>query len=368
MMMAKKNRYGFGIVGCGMVSHFHARAIQAMKGGYLTCVFSRNAANAETVAKAFNCKAYTDYNEFLKHPDLDIVTVATPSGAHLEPAARAAKAGKHIICEKPLEVTLERVDQMIRVCHENNVMLAGIFPRRFNEASQVFKKAVQAGRLGKITMADAYIKWYRTQQYYDSGKWRGTWNLDGGGALMNQSIHTIDLLYYLAGDVISVSAFADRTIHNRIEVEDIAVAILRFKSGAVGVIEGSTACYSPTGHAAEVHICGSDGSIFMKDNSFTVWDFRKKEPRDRRIRKTLWASPDGEGAGAADPSAIDYTPFRKNFEDVVNALKKGSSPLVTGKEARKSIEIVLAIYRSALSGGKPVQLPLKRTPLRKSFR
>ena len=366
--MEKKNRYGFGIVGCGMVSHFHAQAIEALKGGYLTCVFSRNMANAEKVAKEFNCKAYNDYNEFLRHPDLDIVTIATPSGAHLEPAAQAAKSRKHIICEKPLEITLERVDRMIRVCKDNRVLLAGIFPRRFNEASQIFKKAVETGRLGKITMADAYIKWYRTQQYYDDGDWRGTWKLDGGGALMNQSIHTIDLLYYLAGDVVSVSAFADRSIHKRIEVEDIAVAILRFKSGAVGVIEGSTACYSPTGHAAEVHLCGSAGSIFMKDNGFTAWDFKKKKPGDKKVRETLWALPDGEGAGAADPSAIDYIPFQKNFEDAVQALKKGIPPLVSGEEARKSIEIVLAIYRSALSGGKLVQLPLKRTPNRKSFR
>ena len=148
-MMAKKNRYGFGIVGCGMVSHFHAKAIEAMTGGYLSCVFSTNMANAEKVAKAFNCKAYNDYKAFLKHPDLDIVTVATPSGVHLEPVTQAAEAGKHIICEKPMEITLERVDRMIRVCKKNKVMLAGIFPRRFNPASQVFKKAVEKGRLGK---------------------------------------------------------------------------------------------------------------------------------------------------------------------------------------------------------------------------
>ena len=136
---------------------------------------------------------YQDYETFLAHPGLDIVTIATPSGAHLEPCVQAAKAGKHIICEKPLEVTLERVDRMIRACDANKVMLAGIFPRRFSDATAVFKKAVDSGRLGKITLADAYIKWYRTQEYYDSGDWRGTWLLDGGGALMNQSIHTIEL-------------------------------------------------------------------------------------------------------------------------------------------------------------------------------
>jgi predicted dehydrogenase len=366
--MPKKGKFGFGIVGCGMVSKFHAMAIKEMKNGYLSCVFSRKKSNADRIAKEYNCEAYTDYQAFLKHPGLEIVTVATPSGAHLEPVEKAAKAGKHIICEKPLEVTLERIDKMIRVCKQNKVLLAGIFPRRFNEATATFKKAVEAGRLGKLTLADAYIKWYRTQEYYDGGDWRGTWKLDGGGAMMNQSIHTIDLLYYLAGDISTVCAFADRTIHKRIEVEDLGVAAVRFKNGAMGVIEGSTSCFSPKGLPAEVHLCGSEGSIFMKDNGFTVWDFKRKRVHDKKIRKSLWAPSDAQGAGAADPSAIDFVPFQRNFEDAVRAIKKGTKPLVDGSEARKSIEIIMAIYKSALSGGKPVSLPLKRTPVRKSFR
>jgi predicted dehydrogenase len=366
--MAKTRTFGFGIVGCGLVADFHAQAIDAMKDGGLVCTYSRKKANAERIAKKYRCDAYTDYKAFLAHPGLDIVTIATPSGAHMEPVQEAARAGKQIICEKPLEVTLERIDKMIQVCNQNNVMLAGIFPRRFNEATIAFKKAVDSGRFGKLTMADAYIKWYRTQAYYDSGDWRGTWKLDGGGAMMNQSIHTIDLLYYIAGEVSNVCAYADRAIHDRIEVEDVAVAILRFKNGAMGVIEGSTSCYSPLGHPAEVHLCGSDGSVFMKDNCFTVWDFRKKKTSDKKIRETLWAESGARGAGAADPTAIDYVGFQRNFEDAVRALKKGTTPLVDGAEARKSIEIILAIYKSALSGGKPVTLPLKKTPARKRFR
>ena len=366
--MSRKGGFGFGIVGCGMVADFHAQAIAAMKGGHLTCVFSRSKANARRLADKYNCAAYTDYKAFLNHGGLDIVTIATPSGAHLEPVEKAAAAGKHILCEKPLEVTLERTDKMIRVCRKNKVMLAGIFQRRFNEATQVFKKAVTSGRLGKITLASAYIKWYRTQEYYDSGYWRGTWKLDGGGALMNQSIHTIDLLYYLAGKVESVSAFADLAIHKRVETEDNAVAVLKFKNGAMGVIEGSTACYSPTGNPAEVHMCGSEGSIFMQDNTFTVWDFKKGRSNDKKIRQQFGAEPGGAGTGAADPAAISYVQHQKNFEDMVKALKKGTKPMVDGAEGRNAIEIILAIYRSALSGGKPVQLPLKRTPIRRSFK
>ena len=365
--MAKKSGFGIGIVGCGMVADFHAQAITAMRGGRLVSVFSRQPANARRLADRYGCAAYSDYKAFLADPALDIVAIATPSGAHLEPAEQAARAGKHVICEKPLEVTLERVDRMIRVCRENGVMLAGIFQRRFLEATQQFKKAVEAGRLGRISLADAYIKWYRTQGYYDSGAWRGTWKLDGGGALINQSIHTIDLLIYLAGDVEWVCGFADRRSHERIETEDNAVAILKFKNGALGVIEGSTACYAPTGNPAEVHMCGSDGSIFMQDNSFTVWEFRRKQAADRKIREKF-APGNAPGAGAADPAAIDFVPHQRAFEDVVKALQKGTAPMVDGPEGRKSIEIVLAIYCSALAGGRPVHLPLKRTPARKPFR
>jgi predicted dehydrogenase len=365
--MAKKGGFGFGIIGCGMIADFHAKAIRAMKGGHLAGVFSRAEANARRVADAFGCDAFTDLDAFLHRTGIDIVTIATPSGAHLEPCLRAAAAGKHVICEKPLEVTLARVDRMIRACREAGVLLAGIFPRRFHEATVAFKKAVDAGRLGRLTLADAYIKWHRTQAYYDSGAWRGTWRLDGGGALMNQSIHTIDLLTYLAGDVAWVAAFADRALHSRIETEDNAVAILKFRNGALGVIEGSTCCYSPTGHPAEVHLCGSDGSVFMRDDVFPVWEFRKAVAADKRLRVKFGPRGPEAGAGAADPAAISFKGHQRNFEDAVRALRKGRQPLVDGAEARKSIELILAIYRSAQAGGKPVRLPLKRTPARRGF-
>ena len=351
-----------------MIAEFHAKALRETRGGHLACVLSRNEKKARAFADQYGCVAYTNEADFLAHSGLDIVSIATPSGAHLEPAVAAAHAGKHVICEKPIEVTLERADKMIEACRKNKVTLAGIFPRRFNDATREFKKAVDQKRLGKITMADATIKWYRTQEYYDSGDWRGTWKLDGGGALMNQSIHTIDLLYHLAGDVVSVRAFADRVAHKRIEVEDIAVAILRFKSGAMGVIEGSTACYSPTGHAAQVQLCGTDGSIFMKDDRFTAWDFRKGRPGDKRIMEAYGDNPDAIGVGAADPSAIDFSGHQRCFEDMVKAIKAGKKPAIDGREARKSVEIILAIYQSALDNGKEVTLPLARTPRRKSFR
>src|SRR5205085_2445722 len=180
---------------------------------------------------------FSDLDAMLADPQVDVVTICTPSGAHLEPGVAAARAGKHVIVEKPLEITLERCDQLIRECEIAGVKLATIFPSRFHQSSQELKWAVQHGRFGRLTMAEAYVKWYRSQQYYDGGAWRGTWELDGGGALMNQAIHCVDLLTWLAGPVKEIRAFTATLAHERIAVEDAAVAALVFESGALGVIE-----------------------------------------------------------------------------------------------------------------------------------
>lgn len=344
--------YRIGIVGAGMIAEFHAKAIAQMDGAELVAIYSRRMEQAQEFSEKHSCAAYADYDTFLAHEDLDIVTICTPSGAHLEPVVQAAQAGKHIICEKPIEVTTERVDQMISACDQNNVMLAGIFPRRFNRATWLLKNAIDQGRFGKINMADAYIKWWRTQAYYDSGAWRGTWELDGGGALMNQSIHTIDLLLHVMGDVKSVRAETRLVAHSGIEVEDTAVAMLEFKSGALGVIQGSTACWSEQGHPAEVHITGSKGSVFMTDDKFRVWEFADGQPEDSDIRRELGLGASTAGAGAADPSAIDFKWHQKNFEDAIQALNENRAPAINGHEGRRSIALINAIYRSAASGGE----------------
>ncbi|MCA9257917.1 MAG: Gfo/Idh/MocA family oxidoreductase, partial [Planctomycetales bacterium] len=182
---------GFGIVGTGMISRFHALALADTRGANLVGCTSRSADKSEAFAKEYGGTAYGTLKELLADPAVDAITVATPSGAHMEPAVAAAEAGKHVIVEKPLEVTLSRCDRIIDACARAGVQLATIFPSRFHAASQTLKKAVDAGRFGVLTMGDAYVKWYRTQQYYDSGAWRGTWKLDGGGALMNQAIHSV---------------------------------------------------------------------------------------------------------------------------------------------------------------------------------
>lgn len=347
-------RYRIGIIGLGTIAAFHAKAIRAMGGAELVACISRSKGKAAEFSARYGGLAYTDLDEFLSHDGLDVVAICTPSGAHLEPCAAAAKAGKHVICEKPLEVTTDRVDQMIAACEEAGVMLAGIFPRRFNSSTCLLKHAVEQDRFGRIATADAYIKWWRSQDYYDSSGWRGTWVLDGGGALMNQSIHTIDLLLYLMGDVTSVRAETRLIAHSGIEVEDTAVALLEFRSGALGVIQGTTASWSRTGHPAEVHITGSTGSVFMADDRFRVWEFDEETGEDEAIRRTHGIDREFAGAGAADPLAIDFRWHQRNYEDVITALCEGRAPSVDGGEARRAVALIRAIYQSAERGGTKI--------------
>ncbi len=347
---------GFGIAGLGMIAEFHARAISAMDGADLVACFSRDQAKADEFSRSHGGLGYSDFNAFLADDRLDVATICTPSGAHLDPVLACAAAGKHVICEKPLEVTTERVDQMIAACKSAGVMLAGIFPRRFNPATGLLKEAVAAGRFGKVNFADAYVKWWRTQGYYDSGAWRGTWALDGGGALMNQSIHTVDLLLYVMGDVKSVRAETRLVAHEGIEVEDTAAAMLEFKSGALGVIQGTTASWSKDGHAAEVQISGSEGSAFLRDDRFAVWEFRAETAADERIRGKFGIGSSDAAAGASDPSSIDFSWHQRNFEDALAALREGRAPMVSGSEARRSLALIRAIYESAENGGEKVEV------------
>ncbi len=197
---------GFGIIGCGMISRFHAAAIGELRGAKLIACYDQAPASSARLAAETGCRSYEKLADLLADSKVQVVTIGTPSGAHLDPAVAAAKAGKHVIVEKPLEVTLKKCDAIIRACEASGVTLSTIFPSRFHDASRELKRAIDAGRFGRITLGDAYVKWYRTQAYYDSGAWRGTWALDGGGALMNQAIHSVDLLAWLLGPVVEVPA------------------------------------------------------------------------------------------------------------------------------------------------------------------
>jgi UDP-N-acetyl-2-amino-2-deoxyglucuronate dehydrogenase len=354
--------YGFGIVGCGMISSFHAKAIADVKGAKLVACFDTREDAAVTFAATNNCQPYTKLEAMLGDPRVDIVTIATPSGAHMQPAVAAAKAGKHVIVEKPLEITLKKCDAIIGTCEKAKVKLASIFPSRFHDSNVKIKKAIDGGRFGRLTIGDAYVKWFRTQAYYDSGAWRGTWALDGGGALMNQAIHSVDLLTWLMGPVAEIQANTACLAHKRIEVEDVAVATLRFANGALGVIEATTAAYP--GYLKRIEIHGSEGTAVLEEEDLKAWDFAKPKKLDRAILEQM-RKHKSTGGGASDPSAIGHHGHAMQFRDFVEAIRKNRVPAIDGHEGRRSVEIILGVYKAAETG-KTVQLPLKTDPVLKA--
>jgi predicted dehydrogenase len=350
--------HGFGIVGCGMIAEYHTRAISEIDGARVVAAYSRNKANAAKIADLGRVKGevavYDDLQAMLQRTDVDVVCICTPSGAHMEPAVSAARAHKHVVVEKPLEITLSRCDAIIGACDDAGVRLCVIFPSRFTEANRHLKAAIDAGRFGRLTLGDTYVKWWRTQEYYDSGGWRGTWKLDGGGALMNQAIHNVDLIAWLMGDVASVQAITATLAHERIEVEDTAVAALKFTNGALGVIEATTAAYPGLLKRTEIH--GDKGSARVEQDDVTLWTFADARPEDAAILAKLSAAT-GFSAGASDPRGIHHAGHREQIADFLRTIDTGGKPQVDGREGRRSVEIIRAIYRSAeLAEG--VDLPL----------
>lgn len=340
---------GFGIIGSGMIAKFHARAIADLADAKLVACHNRTAPKAEALAQEFSCAATTDLDSLLARDDIQVVTICTPSGAHAEPCVAAARAGKHVIVEKPLDVTRERCQTMIDACDQAGVKLATIFPSRFHRSSQLLKQAVQEGRFGQLALGDAYVKWFRTQEYYDSGAWRGTWELDGGGALMNQAIHSVDLLLWLMGPVVEVMAHTATVAHERIEVEDVATACVRFANGALGTIEATTAGYP--GALKKIELTGSRGTAILEEEDIIKWEFAEQTEADARLRQEMLGRTK-TGGGAADPAAIGHHAHAALFRDFLDAIAEDRSPIIDGREGMRSVELILAIYESARSGSR----------------
>lgn len=337
-------KHTFGIFGAGAIAEVHARAISSIEGSVLRGVYDRHPDRTLSFSNKFNCKPYSSPEELVSDKNIDIVCVCTPSGDHLNPSILSMRAGKHCIIEKPLEVTLNRCDMIIEESMKNNVMVSGIFPMRFTDISNDISKCTTSGRFGKFILGDVYVKWYRKPEYYTDVKWRGSAIKCGGGALMNQAIHSIDLLQWYMGKVESVSAFSGLLSHQNIEVEDTAVAILRFSNGALGVIEASTAV-NP-GFYRRIEILGSKGSIVAEEEKILTWKFDNETEEDNQIRMK-YSGDNASGGGVSDPKAISDTGHIRQFMDIIRAIDSGTSPAIDATEARKAVEIVLAIYRSA---------------------
>jgi predicted dehydrogenase len=341
--------FGVAIVGCGMIARFHAKALLEVADARLVALVSRDAGKAKRLADELHlsCDIDTDLPRVLARRDVHIITVCTPSGAHKEPAVAAANAGKHVVVEKPLEITLERCDAIIEACRRNGVQLCTIFPSRFADANIALKQAVDAGKFGRITLGETTCKWWRPQSYYDEGGWRGTKALDGGGALMNQAIHNVDLLLWLMGRASHVSGFTATLAHERVEVEDTAVAWLRFASGALGVIQATTSVQP--GYPKTIAVHGDRGSAVIEQEDVVRWDFTPETEEDRAVRQRF-AQKVGASGGASNPAAISHVYHARQLVDFVRAIKTGSHPLVDGREGRRAVEVILGIYQAAETG------------------
>jgi UDP-N-acetyl-2-amino-2-deoxyglucuronate dehydrogenase len=332
--------YNFGIIGAGLIADFHAKAIQSLENAKLVGICG-NQEKASILAEKYNCKKFNSYKEMLESDEIEIVTIATPSGAHMEPAVEAAQNGKHVLCEKPLEIQLDRIDRMIEAHAKTGTYLGGIFNFRFDETTEIIKKAIDAGRLGVITYAAVYVPWWRSDAYYEG--WHGTWDLDGGGAMMNQSIHMVDLLQYMMGPVDCLGAFSSKLGHPRIETEDTAVSIVQFKNKALGVIYGTTASYP--GQFRRLEITGTKGTIVLVENSLQVWQFAEMNEEDEKIIQK-YGNIEG-GGGVADPAAISYLGHAKNISAFISAIDEGRTFEIDGTEARKAVALILDMYGSS---------------------
>jgi predicted dehydrogenase len=353
-----RETHGFGIIGCGVIAPFHARAIGELSDARLLAVADEVPERARDVASQFGVEAVS-VDALLARPDIDVVCVCVPSGLHAEVGTRVAAAGKHVVVEKPIEITLEAADRLIDAARDNGVKLAVISQHRWDSGVRQLKELVDSGRLGKLVLGDAIVKWYRTQQYYDSGSWRGTWRLDGGGALMNQGVHYVDLLQWIMGPVERVFARARTAAHERIEVEDVVVATLSFASGAIGTIEASTAVYPGLGERLEVS--GTGGTAIIEAGALTVRELKDEKGETSPYGGKVAVEADGEAkaGAAANPADISYLGHREQLRDLLEAIGSGGKPTIDGEEARKPLEIILAVYESARTG-RDVALPMVR--------
>jgi len=352
----------FAIAGLGAVAELHALSIADIEGAELVAGSRRTEPEGREFAEEFDCTWYADTEEMLDAEDVDVLSVCTPSGAHLEPALAAADRGIDVLCEKPLEITTERIDRMIEACEEASVRLGGIFPQRYNPVVRTVQAAVAEGRFGDLSVANAYVPWWREDEYYE-GAWQGTQDLDGGGALMNQSIHGVDAIQWLAGSdadldpdtnpVEEVFAYTATSAHEGdiIEVEDTAAAVLRYRDGTLGQLLGATSMYP--GSLKRIQLGGRGGTAEIEEDELITWQFREEREDDPEIRERFTETE--SGGGAADPMSIDYEHHRRNIRDYLSSIEHDEPYMLDGTEARKAVAIITSIYESSETG-EPVRV------------
>ena len=341
--MQKKDSVSFGIVGCGIISRFHALAIGDVPGARLLGACSKSFESTQKLCDEFHVRPYAGYEEMLADPELDAVVICTPSGDHARQILDALQAGKHVVVEKPMCLTLAEADAVVAKAAETGLMVCVISQTRFSDGVQTIKQAIDRGELGRLVSASLTMRYFRSQEYYNMAQWRGTMAGDGGGVLMNQGIHGIDVLCYLMGKPVGVKGYA-RTLLRDIEVEDTAVAALEFDNGALAVID-ATVCSQPA-MPRKLIICGEKGSIVLEEDSIKEWNLPTP---------CGCASTASSGSGAADPRGITHLNHTREYENILDHLLQGKPLLLDSLQGRMPLSVILGIYESSATG-KTVEL------------
>jgi len=335
---------GFGIIGCGTIANWHVAGIRACKDAVLVGAADFKPEFSEKFCTKYGIKQFMSVEEMLACPEIDVVCICTPSGLHAGYAIQVANAGKHVVCEKPMALTVEDCDKVIEAVEKNNVKCCVISQSRFTKTTQTIKKALEEGKLGRVVTADVSMKYYRSPEYYLAGGWRGTWKMDGGGALMNQGIHGIDALQYLMGNVKSIYGYA-RTLARDIEVEDTCSAVLEFENGAVGIIQGTTSVYP--GYPRRLSISGTKGTITINEEIFECYDIEGEDTLPEGV-----VIGGDQRSGAADPTNMDTEGHEIQIADMVDAILTDRQPKVNARDGKRPVQIITAIYKSSQTGEK----------------
>jgi len=327
-----------GLIGGGNITDTHARAVRAIPGVEIAAIYGTNKGKIDRLCHEYGGKPYDDFDAFLNHRPLDMVAIGSPSGLHAQQGIAAARHGLHVLTEKPIEITTARADTLIEATEKAGVKLGVIFQDRTRPETRQLKQWMNDRLIGKPILVDARVKWYRPPDYYGKSRWRGTLSLDGGGALINQAIHTVDLLLWLLGDVVRVQARIATALHS-IEGEDVAVAILEFSSGATGVFQATTAAYP--GYPRRLEITGSEGTVILENDRIIAKDLRNS-PHGATV-----STPPDDNLRASSPAVADCSGHQAMFEDFLHAIEHNTTPLCDGRDGRRSIALVEAIYRAA---------------------
>jgi UDP-N-acetyl-2-amino-2-deoxyglucuronate dehydrogenase len=330
-----------GLIGGGNITETHARAARAIPGVEIAAIYGTNAENVSRLGREYGGKPYSDFERFLAHRPMDIVAIGSPSGMHAEQGIAAVRGGLHVLTEKPLDISTERADALISEAEKATVKLGVFFQDRSKPDILRVKKALDSGVLGKQILADARVKWYRPPDYYASSRWRGTKALDGGGALINQAVHTVDLLLWLFGDVVSVQASCKTALH-AIEVEDTLVALLQFANGALGVLEATTSVYP--GYPRRLELSGSEGTVIIEQDRLLAADLRNPHP------DLMNGGEADQNASASSPVVSDFRGHLAVLEDFIDSIKTNKAPRCNGREGRRSVALVEDIYVACRSG------------------